>query len=77
MTVAGLKKVREAEESEEWVKEALPAMEFMVPAFVREALEENQELRMHTCLAPSQERHFVSWIMTEKKEEGAETGLSR
>lgn len=70
MTEAGFRRIREAKESGEWSRAALPARKLAVPAFIRKALEKNgRALRNFEKLAPSQRRLFVGWVSSAKREE--------
>jgi uncharacterized protein YdeI (YjbR/CyaY-like superfamily) len=70
MTEAGFRRIREAKESGEWFRAALPAGKLLVPAYIRKALEKNgRALRNFEKLTPSQRRLFVGWVSSAKREE--------
>ena len=70
MTEAGLAKIREAKSNGQWNKAALAEQEFKITPEVKKALSSNKKAwENFSNLSPSQQKQYLGWIMSAKKEE--------
>lgn len=70
MTAAGMKRIRNAKESGEWLKTSPPRKRLEMPQFMKEALMVNMRAwNNFNNLADSYKRQYIGWIISAKKEE--------